>query len=124
MSDINNIEVYYQGKGFSLKVKKMSFFGKIRGLMFKRKKIETLLFNFLEESREPIHSIFVFFPFIALWLNDKNEIVEHKIVKPFAFFVRPERKFIKLIEIPLEIKDEKAQKLIKSLVGKERFKYK
>lgn len=123
MGEIVKIKVYYARKGFSLKVKKMSFFGKIRGLMFK-KQSDILLFNFSRECREQIHSLFVFFPFMAIWLNEKNEIVEFKVVRPFALSVMPDKKYSRLIEIPLEVKDEKAQKLINFLVGKERFKYK
>ena len=36
-----------------------------------------------------------------MWLDDKNNIVEKKLVKPWALFVLPEKKFNKLVEIPV-----------------------
>lgn len=89
-------------------VKKVSEWGKIRGLMFRRRKnCPALLFEFSKPTRLKIHSCFVFFPFIALWLDDKNKIIEKKIVMPWRISVSPKEKYSKLLEIPLDKKYEK-----------------
>ena len=85
------------------------------GLMFARKKnAKILLFDLGKKCREPINSFFVFFPFIAVWLDGKN-VIDVKIVKPFLPFVRPKKSFDKLIEIPL---NGKYSKELNFLVGK------
>ena len=83
-------------------VKKLSEFGKVIGLMFHRKeKCPAMLFEFTYPTKMRIHSIFVFFPFLAVWLDDKNTIIEKKIVKPFKISIGPKKQFYKLVEIPL-----------------------
>ena len=99
----------------SLEAKKLSDFGKFTGLMFKTKNSQNLLFYFIKPTRTPIHSFFVFFKFLAVWMNDKNEIIETRVVKPFQTSIFPSKKFTKLIEIPLS---EKNKILAKLLVGK------
>ena len=85
------------------------------GLMFKSKeKAEVLLFDFKKPTRQGIHSFFVFFPFIAVWLDEKNKIIEMKKIKPFLFFIRPKKHFSKLLEIPI---NKKYKGKLKLLVG-------
>ena len=89
-------------------LKKCNAFNKFAGLMFKRReKANALLFDFVKEGRHAIHSFFVFFPFLALWLDGNNNIVEYKIVYPFVALVMPKKSFSKLIEIPLNEKYKK-----------------
>ena len=100
-------------------VRKVSFSGKILGLMFKsRSKAEALLFDFKKPTATAIHSLFVFFPFLAVWLNDKNEVIECRIVRSWTFHVKPKNKFTKLIELPF---NNRYKSNIQTLVG-ERFK--
>ena len=122
MECFEKIDIFFKGRKFPLRVRNVSYFGRIRGLMFKKKDSDALLFDFSKECREPIHSFFVFFPFLALWLNEKNEVLEYKVVRPFALRVKSVN-FYKLIEIPLETKDLNSREIIEFLVGKERFKY-
>lgn len=76
---------------------------RIVGLMFsRRRKSRILLFEFKKPVRIAIHSLFVFFPFLAIWTDEKNNIIEGKIVKPFRFYVCPKKTFLKLIEVPLK----------------------
>ncbi|MBD3247153.1 hypothetical protein GF378_00860 [Candidatus Pacearchaeota archaeon] len=75
-------------------------FEKARGLTFKtRKNAKALLF----EMKNPmaIHSFFVFFPFIAIWLDKNNNVIDTKKVRPFKFHIKPKKKFSKLVEIPI-----------------------
>ncbi|MEM4259256.1 MAG: hypothetical protein QXS38_00635 [Candidatus Pacearchaeota archaeon] len=93
------IKVSLKDKKFSIKVKELTNFGCFFGLMFKSRNSENLLFNL--PGKWGIHSFFVFFPFLAIWLDEKNKIIEWKVVNPFSFYIKPQRKFSKLIEIPL-----------------------
>ena len=107
------IYLNYNDKKFNLKVKKCNLFEKFSGLMFThRENAKALLFDFKKLDRAGIHSCFVFFPFVAVWLDDKNNIIEKKIVKPFNFLVLPKKNFNKLIEIPINDKYKGIVKLL------------
>ena len=83
----------------------MNFFGKIFGLMFVQKeKASALLFEFEKPTKIKIHSLFVFFSFVAVWLDEKNKVIETEIIKPFTVSAMPRRPFKRLIEIPLNSK--------------------
>jgi len=94
------MDLNYEGKKFNLEVKLCRL--KFLGLMFaRREKARALLFDFKKSTNIAIHSWFVFFDFVAVWLDDKNKIIEIKVVKPFSFSVHPKKSFFKLIEIPV-----------------------
>ena len=89
-------------------VKDCGWFNKILGLMFsRRQKASALLFNFHKKTKIPIHSFFVFFPFIAVWLDDKNRVIEIKKIKPFTPKQSSTNPYFKLLEIPINKKYEK-----------------
>ncbi|MFH1607863.1 MAG: hypothetical protein ABIA78_01905 [archaeon] len=107
------LRINYKNNEFDLDVKKVSELGKISGLMFcRRENARTLLFEFNKSTRMAIHSWFVFFPFIAIWLDDKNQVVEIKKITSWRSYIVPKRKFSKLIEIPC---NEKYEELIKEI---------
>ncbi len=89
------------------------------GLMFsRREKAPILLF---EKSKNlAIHSFFVFFPFLCLWLDDKNSVVEFKIVRPFSHYEKTSKDFSKIVEIPI---NRRHHNIVTFIVG-ERFKNK
>jgi len=102
------IRFEYKNKKIKLVVEDCNLFKKITGLMFsRREKAKALLFDFKKLTKIKLHSIFVFFPFLVIWLDDKNEIVDLKIVKPFRFSVAPNKSFSKIIEIPFNDKYKK-----------------
>lgn len=71
------------------------------GLMFKKKsKAKPLLFAF-NNSNQSIHSLFVNFPFYAIWMDKNFNILEIKKVKPWKFSIKCRREFDYLLEIPL-----------------------
>lgn len=89
-------------KKINLEVSVCNFFNVFRGLMFRKKKnARALLFEFNKKTNLAIHSYFVFFNFYAVWLDDKNKIIEIKKIKPFQFDICPKEKFSKLVEIPI-----------------------
>lgn len=101
---------------FEIEVEECKGIRKISGLMFtSRRKAKALLFNFKKPTRLAIHSFYVFYPFLAIWLDDKNRMVEKRIVNPFNPFVIPKKSYSKLVEIPL---NEKYDKIVKTLVAK------
>lgn len=106
----------FRNKKINLNVVKVSFLGKIIGLMFsRREKANNLLFEFEKPTRIKIHSFFVFYDFLAVWFNEKGKIVEKKIIKPFSLGFSPSKKFVKLVEIPI---NKRNLKVVKTLVGK------
>ncbi len=107
----------YRRKNFSLEVQECkNIFSKIRGLMFRRREKANalILFNLKNPTKISIHSLFVFFPFLAIWLDDKNNFIDMKIVKPFLFSVSSKKPFYKLLEIPI---NKKYSKIINFLDG-------
>ncbi len=106
--------IYKNSRKIQIEAHKLSELGKYSGLMFKSKETKNLLFNFREKKRHGIHSYFVFFPFLAIWLDEKNNILETKIVRPFTFLVKPKKPFSRLIEVPV---NKENSSFLKKLVG-------
>lgn len=107
------MKIILDDKKISIEVKSVGFFGKFSGLMFKeREKARALLFEFKKPTKIKIHSFFVFFPFIAIWLDEKNKIVDFRVVKPFNLAVSSKKLFKRLVEIPI---NERYRDLIKLL---------
>ncbi|MAG38120.1 hypothetical protein CMI45_01910 [Candidatus Pacearchaeota archaeon] len=109
------MKIYYNKKEIEVPVRSVSGFGKISGLMFRSRETENLLFDLERESRMAIHSYFVFFPFLAVWLDGENRVLEFRKVRSFTFSVSPEKKFRKLVEIPINSENEG---IIEFLVGR------
>jgi uncharacterized membrane protein (UPF0127 family) len=98
----------YKGKKIKIAVWNCNFFKKFSGLMFSNKdKAEILLFDFKIKQTISIHSFFVFYDFLAVWLDDKNKVIDLKKVKPFQFCVSPKKTCFKLVEIPINSKNKK-----------------
>ena len=112
--------VYFNYKNKKIILKKCNEFEKFLGLMFvKKKNARALLFEFKKPTRISIHSFFVFFPFVSIWLDDKNKVIDiNPLIKPFRFSFRPKEKFYKIIEIPI---NERYREVIQLLVGDKRF---
>ena len=97
-----NIELSVGKKKICFEVKVVPFWYEGFGLMFKNKKnAKPLLFDYAFSTRMSIFSFFIPFNFLAVWINKDNKIIELKIVKPNTPKVKPNKKFKKLIEIPM-----------------------
>lgn len=109
-----NIVIKNKSKKIKIKdVKKVSLIEEGIGLMFrKRESCPAMLFEFKFPNKMLIHSLFVFFEFGAVWLDNKNRIVDMKIVKPFMLSVSSRKNFYKLLEIPLNKKYKKEIKIL------------
>ena len=109
------IEIKKNGRKIKIEVIRMGFFRRGIGLMFRGRNTKNLLFEFNKDVIITITSYFCFFPFLVVWLDSKNNVVESKIIRPFVFSIRPSTKFRKLVEIP--VNDKNKQK-IAFFVGK------
>ena len=114
------MKIRIKNKLIKIRIKKVSGIGTFTGLMFKTRKTQNLLFEFRRTKKQAIHSFFVFFPFLALWLDKKNNSLEAKIVKPFTSLLKSGKPAAKLIELPFNSENEE---IIKLIVDEERFKY-
>jgi len=101
------MKILYKKRGVDVSIKETGFFGKSFGLMFKGRDTENLLFVFGKSSRAVLTSLFVFFPFIAVWLNSKNIVVDWRFVRPFSMVISTTKKFEKIIEIPINYQNRK-----------------
>jgi uncharacterized membrane protein (UPF0127 family) len=106
--------IKHKSKGIKVNdVKKVSEFEKGIGLMFhNRERCPAMLFEFKNPTRMKIHSLFVFFPFVAVWLDNQNKIVDSKIVKPFRLSISSKKPFYKLLEIPLNKEYKKETQIL------------
>ncbi len=72
------------------------------GLMFKgRDYRRRLLFSFKRPTKLSIHSLFCFYPFYAIWMDEKMRVLSVKKVLPFSFSVGIKEKYRYLLEVPI-----------------------
>ena len=113
------ISLMYNQKKFKINLKVCNFFERFSGLMFcSRQKARALLFEFKKPTKIKIHSLFVFFPFLGLWLDDKNQILCLRVVNPFTFSVDFHKKFRRFVEIPINLR---YRKIVLLLVGNSNY---
>jgi uncharacterized membrane protein (UPF0127 family) len=96
------VTINYKKKKLKIIAEDCNFLRKFTGLMFSRRKnSKALLFSFKIKQKIIIHSFFVFYSFIAVWLDDKNNIADLKIVRPFSPCIFPKKPTFNLVEIPI-----------------------
>ena len=99
---LKKVSFNYNGRKITVNAKECNGICKIFGLMFKRREnARALLFSFNKPSKIRIHSFFVFFPFVAVWLDEEDNVIEIKGIKPFTMPAEAKRPHKKLLEIPL-----------------------
>lgn len=81
-------------------IKEAKGMNKVLGLMFK-KNPKPIFFKMKKLSNLPIHSYFVKVTFLAIWLDENDDIIDIKLVKPRTDNIRPSKSFKTLIELPL-----------------------
>lgn len=110
---MKKIKIKSKKKRFEISLKVCNWFETFSGLMFtRREKAQALLFGFDKPVKLKIHSLFVFFPFVALWLDKDNNIVDKKLVNPFNFSVSSRKPYFRLVEIPINQKYSSITKFI------------
>jgi|SRR3989344_6587504 len=112
--------VSFKGKRFPVDVCKAGFFRKGLGLIFRTRDTENLLFDFYKDVtwQGNLTSWFVFFPFLTLWLDDNNKIIDFKVVRPFIFSISQKKKFRRIVEIPF---NDKNRDLIVRFIGEKNY---
>ncbi len=114
---MEKILVRYRGKTIRIDCQRAGLFG----LMFKFSSFPNLVFKFRKNVSIAITSLFVFFPFLVVWLDEKNQAIDFKIIRPFTLSANASEKFRSFIEVPLNSKNKK---IVGFFVGKgEKFKY-
>ena len=111
------IKVFNGKKSLNLHVKKTGQFSRGLGLMFKTRNTESLLFNFHKDVRVSFTGLFVFFPFLVLWLDGKNKVVDKRIVRPFELSVKARIGFRRVVEVPV---NDENKEILKFFVEKSR----
>jgi len=109
------VKIFNSGKSISVDVKRVGFLSKGIGLMFKSSNTKNLLFEFKRDVDLNLTGLFVFFPFLAIWLDEKNNVLDFEVVKPFRLSVNSGRKFRKVVEITF---NERNNEIIDFFVGK------
>ena len=102
--------VKYNNKKIRIDAREVKGFGTVSGLMFKSKNTGNLFFR----KVFGIHSFFVFFDFLAVWLNSDGDVLKVDVVKPFSFNINSPEGYRGLIEIPI---NNRNRKNIELLVG-------
>ncbi len=102
-----NFRFFKDYKIFDVDVKRMNFFTQFIGLMFTSKNAKIRLFSYSKDSKIMIHSWFIYYPFLIIWLNRKKRIVGWKKVFPFNSCVVPPKKFRHFVEIPFNSSNKK-----------------
>jgi uncharacterized membrane protein (UPF0127 family) len=105
---IKQITIKYKKREIKLTAEDCGFFRKFTGLMFsRRERAGILLFDFKNRQNIAIHSFFVFYPFVAIWLDKNNKVIELKVVNPFNPYISSEKPTFRLVEIPINKKNKK-----------------
>lgn len=108
------MKIKYGKKEVSLRdlnVKKCKGLCKAFGLMFRPRGTRSLIFEFRKKTRQGIHSFFVFFDFVAVFLDEGNTVLEAVKVRPFRIYT-PKEYYSKLLEIPVNRKNSSSIKLL------------
>ena len=104
---MEKISIFQNNKKVVFSVKRVSFFGKFSGLMLRTRHTKRLLFDFKTEKIRAMHSFFVFFSFLILWLDKDKNVIDKEIVKPFRTRVVPNKRFRYAVEIPMNKENKK-----------------
>lgn len=105
---IKKIALNYGKKQIEIPCEDCNIWQKMRGLMFrKRANAPILLFRFIEDKKISFHSFFVFFPFVIIWLDKNNKVIEYREIRPWTWRIKTKKHFSKVIEIPVSYKNAK-----------------
>jgi len=114
---MSRVKISYRGKEILINAEECSLLGKFRGLMFRSSSTSPLLFSFSGKRRIALHSMFVFFDFLVIWLDEKNNAIGFRIAEPFEPLILPPKKCSRIIEIPIHSGNRKE---IEFFVGKQK----
>lgn len=116
-----NLKVRFRKKIIDIDVKHTGFIRRGTGLTFRTRNTSNLLFEFGKEVswQGNLTSYFVFFPFLTLWLDKKNNVIDYRVIKPFIMTIRQKKKFFRIVEMPINKKNEA---LLVRFIGKDELR--
>ncbi len=85
----------------NIPVRDVRSFEKGIGLMFRTRNTTNLLFSFTKDVRTLFTSIFVFFPYLSIWLDKDYRVLDARIIKPFTLRVPTHKPFRYVVEVPV-----------------------
>ena len=94
---------FFLGKRrLSVNLIETGFFRRGVGLMFRTRNTENLLFDFKFEGNEgrQLTAMFVFFPFVVVWLDKRRRVVDLRRVLPWKPYIHTKKKFSSILEFP------------------------
>lgn len=94
---------------------KVGFLRKGIGLMFRTKNTKSLIFEFSQGSFGNFTSLFVFFPFVLVWMDKSMNVISVDKVSPFRLNIFPKKRYHYVLEVPI---NEKNRKIVDFFVGK------
>ncbi|MFW6312173.1 MAG: hypothetical protein ACOC1K_08060 [Nanoarchaeota archaeon] len=100
------LKIKKDGKTIEVKdVDKCEGIKKFTGLMFKSQGSNAKLFEF-KKTKQAIHSLFC--PkFLAVWLDENNKVIEYEFIYSSRLTIKPDHKYSRLLEIPINKKYRK-----------------
>ena len=111
-----------KGKRFAVQAKEMKGLMRGIGLVFRTRNTQNLLFKFSRPNKTAITGLFVFFPFLAIWLDKEKRVIEKKYITSFYWSATPRKNSAYLLELPINDKNLEIIEKMGFSVGKERFK--
>lgn len=115
------IGLEHKGKTIEINCRDCNILQKMRGLMFrKRESAPVLLFEFSDDKYISFHSFFVFFPFVMVWCDNQNKIIECREIFPWNWRIKTTKHFSKVIEIPVNEKNSKILSRLHEILVDER----
>jgi len=112
---LSSISLQFKNKKLIVRAKRVGFLGRFRGLMFKSRYSDNLLFEFENGYKSDLHSFFVFFSFLVLWVDGKDRVVDCMFCRPFMTRISTEKGYNRIVELPL---NNRNKGIIDFFVGK------
>jgi uncharacterized membrane protein (UPF0127 family) len=103
------ISFRYKDKKISVEARKCGFFS--TGLMFRTRSTKPCLFEY-KKRNEKMSSLFVFFPFIGIWIDSDGRVTNLRRINPFTFSFTSKKRAAWFLEIPINKKNSRILQLL------------
>ncbi len=107
---MKQVKFNYKGKKISVKARKCGFSS--TGLMFRTKNTPPCIFEHKRKMDLKMSSLFVFFPFVGIWIDSRGKVVDLRTIKPFNFSFFSKKHYSTFLEIPINKKNSEILQLL------------
>ena len=114
---MNTIKILHKGKKVLIPVRRTGVFSKYLGLMFRSRHTSNLLFEFTKKGKVTFTSLFVFFRYLTLWLDERNHVLAWEYIRPFRIAIYAPCAFSRVVEVPVNTKNESILRLFRRKRG-------